>query len=132
MAQDDMVKFIESKRAELNDREERLKKEEQRLTALQKDVDEKIDRYTKLLAQIETALKRLEQARQNRVESVVKAYESMAPEEAASRLSVLDDQTALLILQGMKSKKAGLVMAAMEPRRAAHLTRRLTAHRTTP
>jgi flagellar motility protein MotE (MotC chaperone) len=127
-----MVKFIEMKRAELSDREEALKKEEQRLNALKMDVDEKIDRYTKLLAQVETVLKRIEQARQERVESVVKAYESMPPEEAASRIAALDDETALLLLQGMKSKKAGLIMAAMEPRKAANLTRRLTAHRTTP
>jgi flagellar motility protein MotE (MotC chaperone) len=127
-----MVKFIEMKRAELSDREEALKKEEQRLNALKMDVDEKIDRYTKLLAQVETVLKRIEQARQERVESVVKAYESMPPEEAASRITALDDETALLLLQGMKSKKAGLIMAAMEPRKAANLTRRLTAHRTTP
>ena len=131
-AQDDMVKFIESKRVELGVKEESLKKEEQRLAALKKDVDEKIDRYTKLLSQIETALKRIEQARQERVEVVVKAYEAMAPEEAASRLTALDSGTALLILQGMKSKKAGLIMAAMEPRKAADLTRRMTALHTVP
>ncbi len=57
-AQDDMVKFVEDKRIELKIREDALKKEEERLNILRKDVDEKIEKYTKLLNRVDVALKK--------------------------------------------------------------------------
>lgn len=122
-AEDDMVKLIETKRAELQEREVALKREEQRLAAVKKDVDERIEKYTKLLAQVEAQLKRVEQVKGDKMENVVKAYEVMAAEDAAARISALDDDTALQIMLRMKSKKAGAVIAAMSPQKAALLTR---------
>jgi flagellar motility protein MotE (MotC chaperone) len=113
-AQDDPVKIIEAKRVELKEKEEALKRDEAR-----------IETYTRLLAQMETVLKRLEQAKGDKIENVVKAYEVMPPEDAAVRISALDNDTALRIMTRMKSKKAGAIMAVMEPGKAAALTRRL-------
>jgi len=126
-AQDDAVKFVEAKRIELKEKEENLKRQEDRLNVLRKDVDEKIAAYAKLLAQVETILKQVETARGEKLDSVVKAYEIMGAEDAATRLSALDEPTALRILSRMKSKKAGAVIAAMTPHKAAALTRRMTA-----
>jgi len=125
-AQDDMIKLVETKRAELQEREEALKREEQRLEAIKKDVDERIDKYTKLLAQIDALLKRMEKAKDDKLENVVKAYEVMPAEDAAARISALDDETALKIMLRMKSKKAGAVIAQMAPPKAAVLTKRMT------
>jgi len=129
-AQDDMVKMIETKRAELQEKEASLKREEQRLAAVRKDVDERIDKYTKLLAQVEAILKKVEQVKGDKMESVVKAYEVMAPEDAAVRISALDDDTALQIMSRMKSKKAGAVIAVMNPQKAANLTRSMLTLKT--
>jgi flagellar motility protein MotE (MotC chaperone) len=125
-AQDDMVKFVEAKRIELKEKEENLKRQEDRLNSLRKDIDEKIAAYTKLLARVETTLKQVDTAKGEKLENVVKAYEIMGAEDAAVRLSALDEPTALQILSRMKSKKAGAVIAAMTPRKAAALTRRMT------
>ncbi|HTG01905.1 MAG TPA: hypothetical protein VK654_15090 [Nitrospirota bacterium] len=125
LALDDMTKFIESKRIELKEKEEQLKREEERLNALRKDVDEKIAAYNKLLAKVEATLKQVDTAKGEKLENVVKAYEIMGAEDAAVRLSTLDEPTALQILSRMKSKKAGAVIAAMTPRKAAALTRRM-------
>jgi flagellar motility protein MotE (MotC chaperone) len=125
-AQDDMVKLVESKRLELKEKEEGLKREEERLTALRKDVDEKIAAYSRLLSQVEATLKRIELVKGEKIENVVKAYEVMAAEDAAVRLSALDDETALQIMTRMKSKKAGAIIAAMTPHKAASLTRSMT------
>jgi flagellar motility protein MotE (MotC chaperone) len=124
-AQDDPVKIIEAKRVELKEKEEALKRDEVRLNALKKEVEARIETYTRLLAQMETVLKRLEQAKGDKIENVVKAYEVMPPEDAAVRISALDNDTALRIMTRMKSKKAGAIMAVMEPGKAAALTRRL-------
>jgi flagellar motility protein MotE (MotC chaperone) len=45
---------------------------------------------------------------------VAKAYEAMPPEDAATRLSGLDNETAVQILLKMESKKAGLVIGMMD------------------
>ena len=126
-AQEDMLKIIETKRIELKEKEDHLKQEEQRLNILKKAVEEKIETYTKLLAQVEATIKKVEQVKGEKLENVVKAYETMPPEDAAARLSVLDDATTLLIMGRMKSKKAGAIIALMEPRKAAALTKSLTS-----
>jgi flagellar motility protein MotE (MotC chaperone) len=125
-AQEDMLKVIETKRIELKEKEDHLKREEQRLNTLKKAVEEKIETYTKLLAQVEATIKKVEQVKGEKLENVVKAYEAMPPEDAAARLSVLDDVTALLIMSRMKSKKAGAIIALMEPRKAAAITKSMT------
>ncbi len=126
-AQEDTLKLIETKRIEQQGKEETLKREEQRLNVLRKEVDEKIEAYTKLLAQVEASFKKVEQIKGEKLENVVKAYESMPPEDAAVRLSVLDNPTALLIMTRMKSKKAGAIIALMAPQKAAALTKSMTA-----
>jgi flagellar motility protein MotE (MotC chaperone) len=126
-AQDDMLKLVEAKRVELKEKEEALKHEEQRLNILRKQVDEKIEAYTKLLVRVEAAVKKIEEVQSGRFENVVKAYEVMPAEDAATRLSELDADTALQIMSRMKSKKAGAIIAAMEPRKAAVLTKNMAS-----
>jgi flagellar motility protein MotE (MotC chaperone) len=126
-AQDDPVKALEAKRTELKEKEEALKRDEVRLNALKKEVEARIETYSRLVAQMETVLKRVEQVKGDAIENVVKAYETMTPEEAAVRISALDNDTALRIMTRMKSKKAGAIIAVMEPRKAATLTQRLAS-----
>jgi flagellar motility protein MotE (MotC chaperone) len=125
VAQDDPIKAIEAKRVELKEKEEAIKRDEVRLTALKKTVEARIETYTRLVARMEDVLKRVEQVKGDKIENVVKAYEVMPPEDAAVRISALDKETALRIMTRMKSKKAGAIMAVMEPHKAAALTRRL-------
>jgi len=126
-AQEDVVKFVETKRVELKEKEEALKREEERLITLKKEVDEKIAAYSKLLAKMEGALKRIDVVRNEKLDNVVKAYEIMSAGDAAVRIAALDDDTALQIISRMKSKKAGAIIAAMSPGKAAALTKSLTA-----
>ena len=126
-AQDDVLKIVEAKRIELKEKEDFLKREEQRLNTLKKAVEEKIEAYTKLLAQVEATVKKIEQVKGEKLENVVKAYEAMPPEEAATRLSALDETTTLLIMSRMKSKKAGAIIGLMEPHKAAALTKSMTS-----
>ncbi|NTW58351.1 MAG: hypothetical protein HGB21_02385 [Nitrospirae bacterium] len=125
-AQEDSLRLVEEKRLELKEREDALKRDELRLTALKKEVDEKIQSYTDLLARVEAALKRVEQVKGDKIENVVKAYEAMPAEDAAARLAALDNDTALLIMTRMKSKKVGAAIALMEPHKAAVLTKYMT------
>lgn len=121
--QNDSLKLILNKQKALKEREDNLRKEEERLKALSRELDEKIERYSKLLTQIEDALKDIKKERDERFQHVVKTYEAMPPEEAAQRISELDEKTATKILFMMKPKKASAIMAVMEPKKVAILTK---------
>ncbi len=119
--QEDPGKIIEQKRQELTEKERRLKSEEERIKNIEKEVEAKIQKLNQLLSQIENNLKRLAEVRSERIGHLVKTFEAMPPEEAAVRLSSLDKSLALQILFKMNSKKAGPVMALMEPKKVAEI-----------
>jgi flagellar motility protein MotE (MotC chaperone) len=116
-----MVLFIEKKQKELKEKEESLIKEEERLKVIRKDIDERIEKYSKILAQIEDLLKKVEEVQDEKLDRLVKAYESMPPEEAADKLSALSEPMAIKIINKMKPKKAGAVMAYMDSKKVASL-----------
>ncbi|MFA5073264.1 MAG: hypothetical protein WC539_05145 [Nitrospirota bacterium] len=124
-SQEDIVKLVEDKSAELKDKEETLKKEEERLLILKKDVEDKINKYGQLLGQLEFTLKKVEQIQDARMLAVAKLYEGMSPEEAASKLTALDEETAVQIMLRMKSKKSGAIIALFEPKKAAQMTKQM-------
>jgi len=126
-AQDDLLKLIEKKQTELKDKEALLRQEEKRLEALKKDVDERIEKYSKILGQVESVLKKIEQESEQNFEHIVKTYEAMPPEEAAPRLSALDEELLVKIILKMKSKKAAAIMALMDPKRVASITQNMSS-----
>jgi len=126
-AQDDVFKLVEEKRMELKAREDAVKKEEERLNILRRDIDEKIAKYAKLLSRVDEALKKAEQIQDERLLNMAKIYEGMAPEAAAAQLSVMDTERASQILIRMKSKKAGAVVALLKPKKAIILTKKMAS-----
>ena len=116
---------IEQQRLELKQKEEQVKTEIERLETIKREVALDIDKYTKLLDQINKSLEQAEVTGTKRLKHVAKAYESMQPEDAASRLSGLDTDTAVQILLMMNSKKAGLVIGMMDSYKAMVLTKEI-------
>ncbi len=110
----------------MENKEEIVEKEMTRLRTLKQEVNDDIAKYTRLLKEIEKSLQKAEEVSNKRLKHVAKAYEAMQPEDAASRLSGLDNQIAVQILLKMNSKKAGLVIGMMEAEKATQLTREIT------
>lgn len=124
-AEEDMFALLEKQRSDLAKKEEAVKKEIERLKIIKKEIDEDIEKNNKLLKQIEKSLTQAEESGGKRLRHVAKAYEAMQPADAASRLSGLDNETAVLILLKMSSKKAGLVIGMMETKKATLLTKKI-------
>ena len=99
-------KDIEARRAELAAWETKLKTDEERIGAMRRDLDEEIDRYTKLLMKIEAALQTAGDINDKNSKKIVKSYEAMQPEEAAVRLAALPENLAVNILLGMNPRKS--------------------------
>jgi len=124
-AEEDPVQFIKEKRHELIMKEKILKKEEQRLKIIQEDIDSKIEKYNKILGQIEKLLNKMKDVNNERIKEIAKTYETMSPEDAAEKLSALDEETAVDILSKMRSKKAGPIIAMMDTDKAVLITKSL-------
>ena len=125
-AQDNMFKLMDKKQKEIKEKEEAIEKDEERLNALKKDVDERIAKYTGIMNRLEKILSRIEHLNDDKLRNVVKAYEAMPPEKSAECLSTLDEKSAVKIIQRMKSKKAGAVLAQMKTKKAVSITKKIT------
>lgn len=125
-AQDMQTASQRKKQADLSEREKAVRAEEERLLSLRKDLDERIAKYEALLSRFEEAVKKSGDEETGRLDHLVKAFDAMPPDEAAARLSALDDSTAVRIVARMKSRKAGQILAAMPPAKAAVLAKRMS------
>lgn len=123
---EDMTVNIEKQKLELAKKEEVVNQEIERLKTLKKEVEDDIAKYTALLQQVEKSLQQAEEAGGKRLRHVAKAYEAMPPEDAATRLTGLDNDTAVQILLKMESKKAGLIIGMMDTKKATQLTKDIT------
>ncbi|RJQ54629.1 MAG: hypothetical protein C4526_05240 [Nitrospiraceae bacterium] len=124
-AQESVEPSVEKQKLELAKKEEVIRQETVRLKVLKKEVEEDIAKYSGLLQQIEKSLQQVEETGNKRLRHVAKAYEAMAPEDAATRLGGLDNGTAVQILLKMESKKAGLVIGMMDSKKATLLTKEI-------
>jgi flagellar motility protein MotE (MotC chaperone) len=115
------------KSPDLAEREKALKAEEERLLALRKEVEAKIAKYEKLLGQAEEKEKLRQAGEEAKADQLVKLFEGMPPEEAATRLAALDDDTAVAILARMKSRKASAALSSMDPKRVARIVQKMAS-----
>ncbi|WP_156033112.1 MotE family protein [Candidatus Magnetobacterium casense] len=112
--------------SELVRKEIELKRKEERLQALKADIDTRIEKYEKLLSQLEEALNKIKDLNTEKIKKLVQTYEAMPPEEAAVQLSEMEEELAVTILSKMKSKKAGAALALIEPQKAAVLSKKMS------
>lgn len=99
--------------------------EEERLTILKADIKKEIERLEKLKKEIEEVQKALDIKIQEGLLKVAKMYEAMPPEEAARKLEKLDEDAAVIILNSLKPKTAGKILAQMENDKAASLSKKI-------
>ncbi|WP_353683641.1 hypothetical protein V4D30_07100 [Thermodesulfovibrio sp. 3907-1M] len=108
--------------------------EEDRLKILQQDLAKKTEELKKLKSEIDAKLKQqeelkaqLEKAQQENYQRLAKIYEAMPPEEAASRIEKLDEDTAVALLLAIKPRQAGKILANVTPDKAAALSKRIVS-----
>lgn len=99
--------------------------ERERVMILKKDLEEEIGKYRKMRKDAEAALEKLSNLRQEKLQNIAKIYESMSAEDAASKLTELDDDIAILILSSLNPRKAGRIMGLMETKKAASLSKKM-------
>ncbi|MBN1547769.1 MAG: hypothetical protein JW902_14050 [Syntrophaceae bacterium] len=121
-----LMKVLEQKKQELDDREHRLSAEEQRLLTLKQEIMEKIDTLRGLEDRLGNVIEVDKTNENKRYKNMAKVYDSAPPEKVASMLEQMDTKTAAGITMNMKRDRAGNVLGYLSPHKAIEITREIT------
>ena len=110
---------------ELDDREKLLEAVELRIV-------ERTESLKKIKATIEAALAKHAKREKKQLDSLVKIYSAMKPKEAAQIFNNLDEDVLLAIVENMKEKKMGAILAKMNLDKAKKLTVNLATREKLP
>ena len=128
----DLYKDLGARRAALDKREHDLATREALLKAGEKEVDQKLQQLSSLRNEIQGLMKAQSDVEKTRIDSLVKIYEGMKPEDAARIFNTLDMDTVMKIMTAMSERKSGPVLAAMTPERAKAVTQQLAQQKQLP
>ena len=124
--QRDLVAALLAKKIELDNRENNLRSEEQRLLALRKEITEKITLLKGQQEKLTTILDANQAAEIKRYKEMAKVYEAAPPVKAGAMMEKLDTKTAAGITMNMKKDKAGAVWGYISAQKAVEITKEIT------
>ena len=124
-----MIETIEKKSQELKLREEELRIKELKIKAIEAKVNKDLEKIEKGLSQSKQQLGDQDKKNKKNVEALIKVYSSMKPGEAANLIEAIDDDLALKIVSGMKSKIAGKVLSQLDVKVAKRISETLAGKR---
>ena len=120
-----MFETIEKKNRELKRREEELRIKELRIKEIEAKVSKDLEKIEKGISESKQQLGMQDEKTKENVQSLIKVYSSMKPEEAAGLIEAIDDDLALKIVAGMKSKIAGKVLSKLDVKVAKRISETL-------
>ena len=125
----DLLQKLAERRAQLDHRTADLSQREILLQAAEKRVDEKIAKLAALEKDIDDIVEKQNQETDQRTKSLVKIYETMSPKDAARIFEQLDMGVLLAVVEHMKERNAAPILAAMDPAKARTVTQALAERR---
>jgi flagellar motility protein MotE (MotC chaperone) len=122
-----LLQSLQERQELLEEREKQLAKREEAVHFIQQQAEEKLASLTTLRKEIGSLITEKEAFEEKRFEHLVKVYEGMKPEEAASLIERLHEDTATKLFYRMKEKKVSQLLGFVKPEVAAKLSERLAA-----
>jgi flagellar export protein FliJ len=119
-----LIKAIEKRTTELDEREAHLTTREQQLKLMEQEVSGMLNRNTKLREELEQKQVQISAENEQKLQTLSKTYAAMPAEEAALRLEQMEESLALNILARSKPKIAAKFLASMKPEKAAKLSQK--------
>lgn len=117
-----MIDAITKRTFAIEERENQIRVEEEKLKALRDDVNRKIKNIKKDILVLENILKKYREIDQASLTNLAKVYENMPPEEAALRIEKINSEFAIRLFKAINGRKAGKILAFVEPKKAARLS----------
>ena len=113
---------LQKEKAKIEEREKKLDMKEIELKTLAQEVDKKLQEIKAQRKFLEELLTTRDEVQKKKIRSLSKIFEKMDPVQAAPILDSLEDDLAIGILEGMKSKSAGKLLSRLEKEKAARLS----------
>ncbi len=113
----------------LRQREQELSVKEAQLKQLETELNEKIKHLETLEASIRQEVALYQQISDERISHLVKIYSSMKPKAAASLMNNMDLDVATEVFINMKGDIAGGIIANMDTRKAALISKQLANYK---
>jgi len=123
---------LSERRNTLDARERELELRENLLKATESRIDAKIGEMTAVKTTIDALLKKHDKEQEQKMQSLVKIYESMKPKDAARIFERLEMDILLEVVERMREQKTAAVIAEMDPAKAEALTTTLAKRRVLP
>ena len=121
---------LRKREQELSEREARIKKMEAELMPLKEEVETRMsevnDLQNSLKAYATKLVEREKALKDAKIDHLVKIYSSMEAKKAGKTLDIMPVDTVVRILGNMKGKAAGAIMAEMEEKNRALITKKLS------
>lgn len=128
----DVLETLVDRKNQINENIQKLEEKEKELNFVEKRVDEKVSELQRieknireLIEQKETVEKTRENNENEKIQSLVKIYESMKPADAARIFEELELEILLDVIAHMKEKKVANILAKMDPLKARFVTEQL-------
>ena len=121
-----MSEILHNKEKALQEKESVLREKEKRLLVLQQELQEKEKNIENLRKKAETVLTELQALKDEDLSRLVEVFTAMKPAAAAPLMEKLDLPYAVEVILRMKPRKAAKLLSAIEPARAAAISRSIT------
>lgn len=117
-----VLQQLAQRRDDLNARESELQRKEALLQATEGRLDQKVADLKQLQATLEGLIRQHDGEQENKLQSLVKIYETMKPADAARIFEQLDMETLLPVVEKMKERKLAAILASLNPEKAKDVT----------
>jgi len=124
-AEKSLLGVLNRKEKELASREDEIEIKEERLNVIREDIEARIKELRKEHDEIAALVRKIDEINDQRIKRIVKIYESMKPEEAASRVEKLDEEMAVMILASMSERKAAKILSFVDVAKSVRLSQSL-------
>ncbi len=125
----EILRDVERRNKQLDEREKSLDKKEQKLKLLEADIEKQLAEFKALQVKIEESIALRSDLEIKAVKRLAKTYASMPPEAAALLIQQLDPPIAIRTLAAMKERAAGRILAVIPPDQATKLSEGLVVKR---
>jgi hypothetical protein len=129
---DDVARTLQRRRAEILELEARLALREAAVRAAEADVMAQIERLEAFQLELEALVGAAEAEEEERLQQLVKMYESMRAKSAAAIFDQLELSVILAVAKRMREARMAAILAAMNPSRARVVTTELARERELP
>lgn len=129
---DDVARALQQRRAEVLELEARLALREAAVRAAEADVMAQIERLEAFQLELEALVGAAEAEEEERLQQLVKMYESMRAKSAAAIFDQLELPVILAVAKRMREARMAAILAAMNPNRARVVTTELARERELP